>query len=751
MIGTARNGLDFYENVDGVLERSWSRSEGLGRHLIPAAVDLNGDGLLDVVVGSASGRLVVLQNGRRSAERRLQNAGKQTHANRWAGTSDYRLLAGAESPVFGAGAGAYSAPAYGDLDGDGVLDLVVGESSGALRAFPPPAGADMGSGGALPGADTGLPSVSGYSSPASGDLDGDGDVDLVVGAEDGTLRFLENVGDRTLVAVEGSGSPVWGIQLPSFTHPALSDIDSDGDLDLLVGAADNRLHYFENVGSATSPSFRMAEGDGVPLGLSGLLAGETVRLRLSLELDMLDYSSIADGLVQAVEDSPAVKGTGVGASVYQLIAGSVAATFELFVVDDTLNPSPLAVAERLACAIEQQPDSALSTNAIGAALMGELGLLRVHWGGHLERVDCPASPAPPPPTAAVPDDTAAMQTAAPMPALTFPLLGVAVLLLILLCCHRCCFPAIVRGFCGRWAQLHLTHSNANYPPLYLPMEQRLAIRWLGSLSAHADGEKPPPEGGAHGFAGDVAMQRSTVTLVKERPNQPVGLQLVDLVTDANGWRREHAGGVDYYVHVKSRTTLAASADRSELAPRVHGLDIGGLAALSKQLQVGDALLSVDGCTGDAAFLTSKLSAAHHKVKLLVERAATKADAAPAADPPRCAGRRGQGWVEAKVGWWSHQQGAPSAAWLQQWSRNAASGGGAQVAANADDAPGARLAVPSAEVRLGWLGVFQLRRELRSAQRSRAQRSRAAGRNYRGTGELSMEWQREPEQGGASSI
>ena len=132
-------------------------------------------------------------------------------------------------------------------------------------------------------------------------------------------------------------------------------------------------------------------------------------------------------------------------------------------------------------------------------------------------------------------------------------------------------------------------------------------------------------------------------------------------------------------------------------------------------------------------------------------AVTVADAAPAADPPRCAGRRGQGWVEAKVGWWSHQQGSPSAAWLQQWSRDATSGGGAQVAANTDDAPGARLAVPSAEARLGWLGVFQLRRELRSAQRSRAQRPRAAGRNYRGTGELSMQWQREPEQGGASSI
>ena len=734
MIGTARNGLAFYENVDGVLEPSWSRSEGLGHYLIPAAVDLNGDGLLDVIVGSASGPLVV-----------LQNAGSITTRYSWAGTPDYRVLTGAESPVGGAGMGAFSAPAYGDLDGDGVQDLVVGESSGALHAFPPSAGADVGSGGALSDADMGLPMASGYSSPASGDLDGDGDDDLIVGAEDGTLRFLQNVGRRTFVAVEGSASPIWGIQLPSFTHPALSDVDSDGDLDLLVGAADNRLHYFENVGNATSPSFRMAVGDAVPLGLSGLLAGETVRLRLSLELDMLDYPSIADGLVQAVEDSPAVKGTGVGASVYQLIAGSVVATFELFVVDYTLSPSPLAVAEQLACAIEQQPDSALSTNAIGATLIGELGLLRVHLGGRLERIVCPTAPANPNTAPRVLDDSEAMQTVENMPVFTFPLLGVALLLLILLCCHRCCHPAIVRGFCGRWAQLHLTHSNAHIPSLYLPMQQRLAI---SAALVRGDGEAQLPEEGAHGCAGDVAVKRS-VTLVKQRPNQAVGLQLVDLVTDANGWRHKNGGGTEYYVHVKSRTTLAASAEKTELAPRVHGLDVGSLAALSKQLQVGDALLSVDGCTGDAAFLTSKLSAAHHKVKLLVERTVRKvpADAAPDADSPRCAGRRGPGWVEAKVGWWSHQQGAPSEAWLQQWSRNAAPGGGAQVAASTE-APDARLAVPSAEVRLGWLGVFQLRRELRPAQRSRA---RATGRKYRGTGELSMEWQREPEEGSAPSV
>ena len=44
--------------------------------------------------------------------------------------------------------------------------------------------------------------------------------------------------------------------------------------------------------------------------------------------------------------------------------------------------------------------------------------------------------------------------------LVFAVLGV---LLFLGCCHRCCLPAIARGFCGRWAQLHFTHSNAHIP------------------------------------------------------------------------------------------------------------------------------------------------------------------------------------------------------------------------------------------------------------------------------------------------
>ena len=61
IVGTARDGLAF-KNVDGVLTPSWLAYSSLGDDLNPAVADLNGDGLPDVVVGTATGELAFLVN-----------------------------------------------------------------------------------------------------------------------------------------------------------------------------------------------------------------------------------------------------------------------------------------------------------------------------------------------------------------------------------------------------------------------------------------------------------------------------------------------------------------------------------------------------------------------------------------------------------------------------------------------------------------------------------------------------------------
>ena len=598
-----------------------------------------------------------------------------------------------------------------------------------------------------------------------------------MGSYDGTLTLLENR-DGIFVPVDG-GTP-WGkpadawttglgaILLPNFTHPALADLDEDGDLDMLVGAADNALHYFENTGNPQAPRFALVVGHAAPLGLSSLLDQEAVRLRLTLGLDLLNFepgsmpqvvgmgsmgmpvtqpsneaawTGIASGLVQAIQSSPVVQGTGVGASVYQLVPGSVVATFELFVVNHTLSPSPLAVATELGCAIERQPDSALNATAVGATLIGELGLLRVHRGGYLERLGCPQATPPPTSPPMMPIQTVGANVLVEvMPSWLYPVIALALLLLLLLLCLRYCMPAIMRGFCGRWCQLNFTHSNEKVPPLYLPMAQRLAVRAYlqgvdGTKGAEATGGV---NGMAIGWAGDAAeIVTKRVMLQKSYPNQPLGLQLIDLISDAQGWRRTHGGGgTEYYVHAQSRTALAATPHRFELAPRVLSLQPGGLAALST-LQLGDAVLAVDDCQGDASFLTEKLEDAPAKVELLIERAVPRLvkasdpvkaeESADSSKPARADGRRDPGWVDAKVGWWqwAQEQGVPSAAWLKQWSREVgaedgeAGGEGGALARAGNE----RLTVPSAETRLGAFGVFQLRRELRpkfQTSRSRSQ-------------------------------
>ncbi|HEY5720972.1 MAG TPA: FG-GAP-like repeat-containing protein [Allosphingosinicella sp.] len=159
----------------------------------------------------------------------------------------FEQLRGAANPFRGEGVYFFSSPTFADLDGDGDLDAIVGEGYAAIRIF----ANDNGDFVRVPDAANpfdGL-SVDDVARPAVVDLDGDGDLDLVVGGSYGALQYFENDGgaftERT-----GLDNPFSSILVDYAAAPAFVDLDGDSDLDLVVGEYGGTVHAFENVGGA---------------------------------------------------------------------------------------------------------------------------------------------------------------------------------------------------------------------------------------------------------------------------------------------------------------------------------------------------------------------------------------------------------------------------------------------------------------------------------------------------------------------
>ena len=111
-------------------------------------------------------------------------------------------------------------------------------------------------------------------SPTFGDLDGDGDDDMILGDADGKLHYFENsAGAGNTLQLNLHTPNYYNIDVGQYAAPVLWDLNQDNLLDLVIGKLTGDLLYLPNNGSNTTAVFDTIIYDFGQVHVANLFAG----------------------------------------------------------------------------------------------------------------------------------------------------------------------------------------------------------------------------------------------------------------------------------------------------------------------------------------------------------------------------------------------------------------------------------------------------------------------------------------------
>jgi hypothetical protein len=239
---TAANSTTF--GTGTLLKNSDGSTLDVGNFAKPTVADLDGDGILELLVGEETGNVLRYEQ---------TAAGAQTFTKATLFTNPFGT-ATSSAP----NGGSYPRPTVADLDNNGLLDVLVGSNDGTLRRYEQTTAntATFTALGQMKDNNGTIIDAGDVDKPLLTDYDGDGYLDMLLGNRAGNIVLYtqSTANSATFKKIDFLKNGTSTISVGTYAAPSITDIDGNGLLDLFVGNASGTIYRFEQTQSATQPS-----------------------------------------------------------------------------------------------------------------------------------------------------------------------------------------------------------------------------------------------------------------------------------------------------------------------------------------------------------------------------------------------------------------------------------------------------------------------------------------------------------------